>query len=377
MERDFDRIPCCIMRGGTSRGIFLKSNHLPLDPARRNAVILDVFGSPDIRQIDGLGGADPLTSKLAIVGPPTRPDADVDYTFAQVGIDRAIVDAAGTCGNISSAVGPFAVNEGLVRAVEPVTTVRIHNTNTGKLLVAEVPVLNGQARTTGDCRIAGVPGTGAEILLDFSDTAGSTTGKLLPTGNPLDRLETSRGALDVSIVDAANPMVFVRARDVGMRGTETPREINGDAELLARLEEIRGRAAALCGMAKTPEDALRHSPAFPMLAFVAPPADYTDFTTSETVRAEDMDMVSRLMFMQVVHKAYAGTGICCTGAAMKIPGTIPHETAPDAGTTLRIGHPSGIMTVQADVRDGRLVRCAFSRTARRIMDGYVYLHVER
>ena len=147
MERDFERMPCCIMRGGTSRGLFLKSNHLPADPARRDAVILDIFGSPDVRQIDGLGGADPLTSKLAVVGPPTRPDADVDYTFAQVGIDRGIVDYTGNCGNISSAVGPFAINEGLVRAVEPVTTVRIHNTNTGRLLVAEVPVLDGQART--------------------------------------------------------------------------------------------------------------------------------------------------------------------------------------------------------------------------------------
>ncbi|MES9994726.1 PrpF domain-containing protein [Desulfovibrio aminophilus] len=375
MSCGFHRLPCCIMRGGTSKGIFLKKNHLPVDPARRDAVILEVFGSPDVRQIDGLGGADPLTSKLAIIGPSTRPDADVDYTFAQVSIDRAFVDFNGNCGNISSAVGPFAINEGLVRVTEPVTRVRIHNTNTGKLLIADVPVEGGVAAVRGQCRIDGVPGTGAEILLDFSDTLGSATGKLLPTGQPLDRMKTSRGTIDVSIVDVANPVVFVRARDVSMKGTETPKEINGNAELLAYLEEIRGRAAVLCGMAKDVKDALETSPAFPMLAFVCPPHDYTDFTTGKTIHASQVDMVSRLMYMQVLHKTYAGTGTCCTGAAMKIPGTIAHEATPgaDGKVVLRIGHPAGVIQVHADFQEGKLARCAFARTARRIMDGYVYL----
>lgn len=363
------------MRGGTSKGIFLKKNHLPSEPAARDAAILEVFGSPDVRQIDGLGGADPLTSKLAIIGPATRDDADVDYTFAQVSIDRPFVDYNGNCGNISSAVGPFAINEGMVKVTEPVTTVRIHNTNTGKILVAEVPVKDGLAQVHGNCKIDGVPGTGAEILLDFSDTAGSSTGKMLPTGKAMERMETSRGAIDVSIVDVANPMVFVRAKDVGMKGTETPKEINGNAELLKYLEEIRGKAAVLCGMAKDEKDALANSPAFPMLAFVSPPADYEDFTSGKTIKAAEVDMVSRLMFMQVLHKTYAGTGTCCTGAAMKIPGTIAHEATPDADakTTLRIGHPAGVIPVQADVQSGKLTRCAFARTARRIMDGYVYL----
>lgn len=375
MSRGFYRLPCCIMRGGTSKGIFLKQNHLPADSARRDAIILEVFGSPDVRQIDGLGGADPLTSKLAIIGPSTRPDADVDYTFAQVSIDRPFVDFNGNCGNISAAVGPFAIDEGMVAVSGPVTTVRIHNTNTGKLLLADVPVEGGLASVRGDCRIDGVPGTGAEILLDFSDTVGSSTGKLLPTGHPMDRMETSRGPIDVSIVDVANPMVFVRARDVNMKGTETPKEINANAGLLAYLEEIRGRAAVLCGMAKDAKNALEISPAFPMLAFVSPPQDYTDFTSGKTILASQTDMVSRLMFMQVLHKTYAGTGTCCTGAAMKIPGTIAHEATPgaDSKTALRIGHPAGVIDVHADLRGGQLARCAFARTARRIMDGYVYL----
>jgi len=375
MSREFHRLPCCIMRGGTSKAVFLKKNHLPVDPARRDAVILEVFGSPDVRQIDGLAGADPLTSKLAIIGPSTRPDADVDYTFGQVSIDRPFVDYTGNCGNISSAVGPFAIDEGLVKVTEPVTRVRIHNTNTGKLLMADVQVQDGFAKVQGDCKIDGAPGTGAEILLDFSDTTGSSTGKLLPTGKPMDRMETSRGVIDVSIVDVANPMVFVRAKDVNMKGTETPKEINGNADLLTYLEEIRGRAAVLCGMAKDPKDALTNSPAFPMLAFVCPPQDYTAFNTGQTIKASQVDMVSRLMFMQVLHKAYAGTGTCCTGAAMKIPGTIAHEATPGADnkTALRIGHPSGVIEVHADFQGGKLVRCAFARTARRLMDGYAYL----
>lgn len=376
---DFKRIPCAIMRGGTSKGIFLKLNHLPTNQAEKDQVILRIFGSPDVRQIDGLAGADPLTSKLAIIGPATRPDADIDYTFAQVSIDRPFVDYNGNCGNISSAVGPFAINEGLVTVTEPITRVRIHNTNTGKLLIADVPVKNGLAAVQGNCKIDGVPGTGAEILLDFSDTVGSSTQKLLPTGNAIDKIKTSKGELEVSLVDVANPVVFVRASDVGMKGTETPKEINGNAELLKYLEEIRGIATVMCGMAKTPAEALQTSPAFPMLAFVTAPTDYEDFTSGKTIKADQVDLVSRLMFMQVVHKTYPGTGTCCTGAAIKVPGTIPNSlvAGADKKSVFRIGHPAGVIKVEAEAsgqaNNFKLTRCAFDRTARRIMDGYVYI----
>lgn len=201
------RIRTAIMRGGTSRALFVMRNELPADPAVRDRVILRLYGSPDVRQIDGLAGADPLTSKLAIIGPPTRPDADVDYTFGQVSITDAFVDYAGNCGNISSAVGPYAIDEGLVDPVEPVTTVRIHQTNTQCILLAHVPVRNGKAAVEGDYHIDGVPGTGARIALDFADTEGSITGRLLPTGNPVDRLEVPGvGPIELSLVDAGTPV---------------------------------------------------------------------------------------------------------------------------------------------------------------------------
>lgn len=374
------KIRCAIVRGGTSKGIFLLANDLPRDKEARDQVICKIFGSPDVRQIDGLGGADPLTSKLAIIARSSRPDADIDYTFGQVSIDAEYIDYSGNCGNISAGVGPFAVDEGLVNACEGTTVVRIHNTNTKKIIVAEVPMEDGKAAVYGDCAIDGVPGTGARIMLDYSDTAGAVTGKMLPTGNPTDVFDIPGfGPLTVSIVDVANPMVFVRAKDLKLTGTEGPKEVNGNSDLLKLLETIRGMAAVKIGMAKDLDDALKRTPAFPMLAFVSPPADYKSFTTGQVVPADTVDLVSRLMFMQVMHKTYAGTGNICTGSAIKIPGTVVNEMVKDVDkkTLFQIGHPSGIMDVEVAVRkEGSsvaLTKAAMSRTARRIMDGFVYV----
>ena len=372
------RIRCAILRAGTSKGIFLMENDLSSDKQRRDQEILAIFGSPDVRQIDGLGGADPLTSKLAIIGPSTRSDADIDYTFGQVSIGTELVDFSGNCGNISSGVGPFAIDEGLVRAVEPVTEVRIHNTNTGKILIAEVPVQDGKAKVSGDYKIAGVPGTGAKIMLDFAGTAGSATNKMLPTDKVVDVLNIEGfGSLEVSIIDVANPMVFVRAKDLGLSGIETPAEINADKEILALLEKIRGKTATMIGMAKDQADALKNSPAFPMIAFVSEPQDYVDFTTGNKIRADQVDFVSRLMYMQVMHKTYAGTGTTCTGAAAKIPGSIVNQVTHTKSSLVRIGHPAGVIDIEVEAtEDGdgiKLERAAFGRTARRIMDGYVYI----
>lgn len=367
------RIPCVITRGGTSKGIFIKGNHLPKNQVERDKVILRIFGSPDVRQIDGLGGADPLTSKLAIIDPPSRPDADVDYTFGQVSFKAPLVDYSGNCGNISSGVGPFAIDEGLVKAVEPVTAVRIHNTNTGKILIAEVPVKDGYAQVEGDCAIDGVPGTGAKIMLDFADTKGSATGKLLPTGKAKEMLKTSAGEFEVSMVDCANAMVFIKASSLGMKGTEGPKEIDGDKALLDKLETIRGASAVAMGLAKSEEEALAKSPAFPMIAVVSEPADYQSYSTGKTVKSEDMSFVARLMFMQVLHKTYAGTGTCCTGVAACIPGTVVAEVKADRpawGQVINIGHPCGVIDVEAEVEGDEVKRAAFSRTARRIMEGY-------
>lgn len=370
------KIPCVIARGGTSKGIYIKENHLPADKAARDQTVLAIFGSPDVRQIDGLGGADPLTSKLAIIGPSSRPDADVDYTFGQVSIKSPMVDYSGNCGNISAGVGPFAIDEGLVKAFEPVTTVRIHNTNTGKLLIAEVQVKNGHAQVSGDCAIDGVPGTGAKIMLDFSDTKGSATGKLLPSGKAKEMLKTSAGEFEVSLVDCANAMVFVKAESVGLKGTEGSKEIDGDKALLDKLEAIRGAAAAAMGLAGDEAEALSKCPAFPMLAIVSPPADYQSYSTGQTVKADDISFVARNMFMQVLHKTYAGTGTVCTGVAASIPGTVVAEVRaarPAWGDAIKIGHPCGLITVEAKVESGQVKRAAFARTARRIMEGQVYI----
>ncbi|MGB4504656.1 MAG: PrpF domain-containing protein [Syntrophaceticus sp.] len=372
------KIRCTIMRAGTSKGIFLHENDLPTDREERDQTLLKIFGSPDIRQIDGLGGADPLTSKAAIIAPPTYPGVDVNYTFGQVSITQPLVDYSGNCGNISSGVGPFAIDEGLVKAVEPITTVRIYNTNTGKILVAEVPVMDGKALVNGDYCIDGVPGTGAKIMMDFAGTAGAVTGKMLPTGNVKDTFDVEGlGKIEVSIVDVANPMVFVRASDLGLTGLETPEEIDGNQKILDLLEYIRAKAAVRIGMAKTEEEATRRSPAFPMLAFVSPAQDYKDYITGRVIPGQDVDLVARLMFMQVMHKTYAGTGTTCTGAAAKIPGTIVNEVVSGDESLVRIGHPAGVIEVEVvtETQGGQVVlkRAAFGRTARRIMDGQVYI----
>lgn len=379
MHPEMEQLRCVIMRGGTSKGIFLLKNDLPGDTELRDRIIRAIYGSPDVRQIDGLGGADVLTSKLAIISPSSREDADVDYTFAQVGIDTAIVDYKGNCGNISSAVGPFAIDEGLVKAVEPITTVRINQTNTGKLIIAEVPVKGGKAAVEGDVHISGVPGTGAKITLDFSDTQGSVTGKLLPTGNPKDILEIGSDRYEISIVDAGNPLVFIKASELGMKGTETPDEIEKNRPLMDRIEEIRGMAAEKIGMVKRWDLAAIESPYIPFFAIVSPPQDYITYNGLK-IEAKQVDMVSRLLFMLKMHKTYPGTGTVCTGAAVRIPGSVAWDVLrkeAKSRESINIGHPAGIITVEsiAEEENGQieLKKAAFYRTARRIMEGYVYV----
>ncbi len=373
------RVPAVLMRGGTSRGLYLMKNVLPADPDLRDQLILRLYGSPDIRQIDGIGGADSLTSKLAIIGPATRGDADVDYTFAQVSITEALVDYSGNCGNMSAGVGPFAIDQGLVQVTEPITTVRIHQTNTKSIIVAHVPVVNGRAAVNGDYHIDGVPGTGAKIELDFSDAAGGVTGQFLPTAHPRDQLDVPGvGVLDVSIVDAGNPCVFVRATDLGLQGTETAAQIDANVQLNERIELIRGTVAVKLGFVKRWQDAAKSSPYVPFLVMVAPPTDYWNASTGQTMQANQVDLVARLVFMLKMHKTYAVTGTVCTGAAAKIPGTIVAEMMrPEAESRdlVRIGHPAGVIELQAHVErvDGKfkLRRAILGRTARCIMEGYV------
>jgi 2-methylaconitate cis-trans-isomerase PrpF len=379
MHPEMELVRCAIVRGGTSKGIFIKKNELPGDPGKRDAVLKAIFGSPDIRQIDGLGGADTLTSKCAIISAPTRPDADVDYTFAQVGIDLDIVDYKGNCGNISSAVGPFAIDEGMVEVTYPVTTVRIHQTNTNKILIAEVPTIGGKAAVEGDQAIDGTPGTGARITMDFSDTQGSCTGALLPTGNAVDVIEVEGVPYEISIVDAGNPLVFITADQLQMTGTEKPVEIDENKPLMQRIEHIRGIAAQMIGLVDRWDLAATQSPYLPFFAIVSPPGDYDTFDQKH-VKAGDIDLVSRLLFMLKMHKTYPGTGTVCTGAAARIPGSVVWKVLREEAKnrpTINIGHPAGVIPVEsvAETVNGEttLKKVAFYRTARRIMEGYVYV----
>lgn len=374
-------IRCCIMRGGTSKAVFLLRNDLPKDEELRDKIIRRIFGAPDVREIDGLGGADSLTSKLAIIGQSTREDCDVDYLFGQVSLTEPLIDYVGNCGNISSAVGPFAIDEGLVDTVQPITTVRIHQVNTNSVIIAKVPVKGSKAEVEGAHAIAGVPGTGAKIVLDFSDSAGAITGKLLPTGNVTDVLHVEgEGDFEVSLVDAANPLVFIRAKDLGLTGAETPQEIDSDGQLLAKIEKIRSFSAERVGLVDDWRKATSEHPYVPFFAICAAPISYKNWATGEQVKEHSIDLSARLLFMQKMHKTYPVTGTICTVAAAMIPGTIANQMArPDIikKCELRIGHPAGIIISEGEVQSRKggfvLKRATVDRTARCLMKGYAFI----
>lgn len=370
-------LPCTIMRGGTSKGLFFLDEDLPQDTQERTECLLRAFGSPDLRQIDGLGGADPLTSKAAIIRKSTTPGVDVEYTFGQVSLTEPFVDFSGNCGNISSAVGPFAIDKGLVPAVEPVTTVRIHNTNTKKMILAEVPVRAGKVVTHGAYVISGVPGAGAEIKMHFLDPGGAITGKLLPTGNAMDSFKLENGkTVDVSIVDAGNLAGFVRADPIGLRGDELPAEIESHPEMSALLEELRTKISERVGLCRHWREAYQRYSTNPKIAFVSSPAAYRTIQ-GQTIPADRFDLMARVMAMGRLHKAFAVTAAIPTAAASKVPGSVVHELCSGHSATLRIGHPSGVMSVGATARSEnkklRLEEVVVGRTARKLMDGCVYL----
>lgn len=375
-------VRCVWMRGGTSKAAYLHEADVPPPGAARDRFLQRVMGTPDVMQIDGLGGSRLVTSKIALIKCSERADADVDYTFAQADVERPGIDYSANCGNISSGVGPFAVDEGLVEAVEPVTTVRIFNTNTGKLLVARVPVAAGKARVSGDCAIAGVPGTGAEILMDFSGTVGALSGRLLPSGRAVDRVALEDGsAVEATFCDAGNPCVFVHARDLGLTGSELPEAIMANEAALARIFEIQSKAAVAMGLHSGDWRDLDR-PGLPLFVMVAEPAGFTDLSGRLNPQ-EAMDLRARLLFLGKCHESMAGSGSMCTAAASRVPGSVVHRVLPAGAVhanSLRIGHPLGVMTVRVEVdatdpaaAEPRVTLLGFSRTARRLMDGQVYV----
>ncbi len=375
-------VPCLFMRGGSSRGGFFLAEDLPSDPHERAAWLLAAYGSPDTRQIDGIGGADALTSKAAVIGKSSQPGADVDYTFCQVGIDKAQVSTGGSCGNMLSAVGPYAIYKGLVAPTPGVTVVRIYTTNTKQTVTAYVPMDGDLPAVDGDCKIAGVPSAGAQIMLDFGDCSGAMTGKLLPTGSARDTITIDGRAVEVSLVDAATPFVFVRAADVGARGTENPTEIAANADLMRRLEQARSWAAVVVGRVQDASEATEKSPNVPRVIMVAPPTEYTAID-GRIVSQDMVDLNVRQLAMQKPHKALAVVGSVCSAVASAIEGSVVNECK-RAGTTgqTRLGHPSGVLQVESTVTrrsDGgyEIKQAKIERTARLLMSGDLYLSAKR
>lgn len=368
--------PAAFMRGGSSKGVFFHARDLPAERSAQEHILLAVLGSPAPygRQLDGMGGGISSLSKAVIIGPPTHPAADVDYTFAQVAVDRPVVDWKSNCGNLSSAVGPFALDEGLVPSPpDGDALVRIHQTNTRKIIHARFPVQGGRAAVRGDFAIAGVAGTGARIRLDFLSPGGTATPALLPTGQVVDELAVPKGRFRASLVDASNPMAFVAASDLGLIGTETPEQIEARPGLMALLDQLRRAAAVAMGMAPTPSDA---SLAIPKIALVAPPADYRAIDGA-SIAANNHDIAVRAVSMERLHKAVPLTGAMCLGVACRIEGTLPNRLAGGslAGDEVRIGTPSGVLSAGAEVRPTDAGWHAESavvfRTARRLMQGAV------
>ncbi|MBI4540824.1 MAG: PrpF family protein [Gemmatimonadetes bacterium] len=378
------RIPAVFMRGGTSRAVVFHARDLPDERRSRDEIFLAALGSPDPngRQLDGMGGGISSLSKVCVVGPPTHPDADVDYTFAQVSVREATVHYSGNCGNMSSAIGPFAVDEGLVRPAGARATVRIHNTNTKKLIHAHFPVEDGRAAVDGDLAIPGVSGTGAPIRLEFFAPGGASTGKLLPTGAEVDTLDVpGLGRIRASLVDASNACVFVHAADLGLAGTEMPDELDRATELLPTLEAIRSSASVAMGLAETRQAATSRRPGVPMIGFVSPPQDAPTLA-GESLGGDVVDLSARMLSMGQPHRALPLTGALCLAVAARIAGTVAHEVtraSASPGADLRIGMPSGVLVVGAKVRregEGWVAeQAAFYRTARRLFEGAVLVRV--
>ena len=369
------KLPVTIIRGGTSKGVYILEEDLPADKAAWEPLLLRLMGSPDKKQIDGLGGSQSVTSKVAIVKKSAHPGADVDYTFAQVSVDKPLVSYKGNCGNISSGVGPFAIEKGLVKAQDGFTTVRIYNTNTDKIIAADVHTKDGQVVYEGDFAIAGVPGTASPVKLKFVEPAGTLGKGLLPTGSAIDVLDVpDYGPVEVSIVDAANPLVFARAKDLGLTGKELPDDLNADAEKLDLLEKVRGLAAVKLGLIEDYTRSAWDTPGVPKMTFVAEADDYVTPDGKE-IKKNQIDLLSHMMSMQKTHPSYAMTGAMCTAAAAVIPGSIVNQVLPEDVDTqfIRIGHPAGILECGVDfTENGACPEIADTfgfRTANLIMEG--------
>ena len=381
------KIPATYMRGGTSKGVFFRLQDLPeraQQPGHtRDALLLRVIGSPDPygKQTDGMGAATSSTSKTVILSPSTRPDHDVDYLFGQVAIDKAFVDWSGNCGNLSAAVGPFAITNGLVDAARVprngVCTVRIWQANIGKTIVAHVPITEGEVQETGDFELDGVTFPAAEVQLEFIDPAdeGEDGGAMFPTGNLVDDLDVPGvGTFKATLINAGIPTIFLNAHDLGYTGTELQPAINGDQAALARFEAIRAWGAVKMGLIQDISEAAtrQHTP---KIAFVAAPADYVA-SSGKSVQAADVDLLVRALSMGQLHHAMMGTAAVAIGTAAAVPGTLVNLAAGGGvRSAVRFGHPSGTLRVGAEAQrvNGQwaVTKALMSRSARVLMEGHI------
>jgi probable AcnD-accessory protein PrpF len=383
------RIPATYMRGGTSKGVFFRLQDLPeaaqVPGAARDALLLRVIGSPDPygKQIDGMGGATSSTSKTVILSKSSKADHDVDYLFGQVSIDTAFVDWSGNCGNLSAAVGSFAIGAGLIDPDrlprDGMARVRVWQANIGKTIIAHVPMTDGAVQETGDFELDGVTFPAAEVQLEFLDPAdegdGEGGGSMFPTGNLVDDLEVPGvGTLKATMINAGIPTVFVNAAAIGYRGTELQDAINGDADALRMFETIRAYGALRMGLIKEVAEAAtrQHTP---KVAFVAPPADYVS-SSGKPVAAGEIDLCVRALSMGKLHHAMMGTAAVAIGTAAAIPGTLVNLAAGGGErTAVRFGHPSGTLRVGAEATqvngDWTVTKAIMSRSARALMEGWV------
>lgn len=376
------RIPAVYMRGGTSKGVFFNIKDLPTDPAARDALLLRIIGSPDSygKQIDGMGGATSSTSKVVLLGPSTRADCDLDYHFGQVAIDRPLIDWSGNCGNLSAAVGPYAISQGLCPApAQGVVRVRIWQANTQKIIIAHVPMHQGAVCEMGDFELDGVSFPAAEIRLEFldpgADEPDGVGGAMFPSGSRLETLNVPNiGPIQATLINAGNPTVFIEAGALGLRGTELQDDVNSHGELLARCEAIRAHAAVVMGLAKDAQTASATRQHTPKIAFIAPAADYLA-SNGNMVHAADIHLLARIVSMGKLHHAMTGTGAVALAAAAAIPETLVSRLLGEPRGELRFGHPSGALLVGAHAEnthgDWHISKVLMSRSARRLMEGWV------
>jgi len=379
------KISAVFMRGGTSNAVVFRQQDLPADRALWDEIFLAAIGSPDPngRQLDGMGGGVSSLSKVCVVGPSTRPDADIDYTFAQVQVKEAKVDYSANCGNMSSAMGPFAVDEGIVKVSGKEALVRIHNTNTKKIIHSLFSMDEGLAAVDGDLAIPGVSGTGSPVKLEFRDPGGATTGKLLPTGNVVDILEVPGiGKIRASLIDAANATVWVQAKDIGLTGTELPEALEANTDAMRKLAAVRAAGSVAMGIAPDLETAMQQK-SIPFVGFVSPPQD-SKLLSGASISANDIDLTGRVISNGQPHRALPLTVTLCMGVAARIEGSLVNEVLRKGGDTeapVRIGMPSGVLTVAATVKqqNGKWIaeQGAFYRTQRRMFEGQVLLRASQ